>query len=82
MDMRGSEIAGIVDRDSATNRVGDLQTPAEARIGQQDSLPVRRLNRLYFGVARDFRNLEQIGTDLAPAPAMRQHLQMIGGHPS
>ncbi len=80
--MGGRDVAGVVDGDRAADGVGDLQPPAQSGIGQQDALAVGGLQRLHLGVARDLGDLEQKGADLAPAPAMRLHLHLIGGDAS
>src|SRR5450755_813744 len=51
VDVGGRDIARIVDRDGATDGVGDLEASAEARIGQQDALAVRELDRRDIGLA-------------------------------
>ncbi len=75
--MSRRDVAVVVNGDGATDRIGDLQPAAEARIGQQNALAVGLLQRLLFGVARDLGDAKEVGTDFAPAPAMRLHLHLV-----
>src|SRR5712675_2379826 len=80
MDVSGRDVARIVDRDRATDRVGDLQASVEARVGEQDALSVSELDGRYVGLGRNACNaLKELAVFL-PAPAMRLALELVGGH--
>src|SRR6476469_3162463 len=52
----GGDIARIVDRDRAADRIGHLQAAIEAGIGEQDALPVGECDRRDIGLAGDVRD--------------------------
>jgi hypothetical protein len=81
MDMHRRHVAGIVDRDGAADRVGDLQPAAKARIGEQELLALRELDRRHVAIACDFGDAVEIGADLAPPPAVRRGLDLVGADP-
>ena len=76
MQMHRRDVARIVDRDRAADRVGDLQPAVEARIEQQDALAVGELDRRHVGLAGDLGNLVQVGAVFLPAPHVRRGLHL------
>jgi hypothetical protein len=74
MNMHRSDIPRIVDRHRTAHRAGDLQPPAEPRIGQQKLLALGKFDRRDVGAARDLGDFVEIGRDLVPAPAVRDGL--------
>ena len=80
VDVRGRDVARIVDRDRAADGVGDLQPAVQARIEQQDALPIGEFDRRHLGLARDLGNAVQVGAEFAPAPHVRQGLHLGDGH--
>ena len=80
VDMRRRDVARIVDRDRAAHGAGHLQPAAEAGIGEQDALPVGELDRRHIGPAGDVGDPVQDRPVVLPAPAMRQRLDLVGGH--
>src|SRR5436190_10803745 len=78
--MRRRNVTWIVDRDRATDRVGDLQASIEARVGEQDALTVSELDGRYVGLGGNARDAFEELAVFVPAPAMRLALELVGGH--
>jgi hypothetical protein len=76
----GCDVARIVDRDRATDGVGDLQATVEARIGQQDALPVGEIDRRHISLGGDGGQAIEVGLVVPPAPAIGGALHLVGAH--
>src|SRR4029453_7474612 len=79
VQMDGCDIAGVVDRDRAADRVGDLQAAVQSGIEQKDALAVRELDRRYLGLVRNLGDAVQIRAEFAPAPHIGERLHLVGG---
>ncbi len=79
MQMDRRDVARIVDRDGAADRVSHLQAPVQSGIKQKDALPVGEFNRGDVGFAGDFGDLLQVTAVFAPLPHMRKGLHLIDG---
>src|SRR2546421_3755260 len=82
MDVDRGNIARVVDRYGAAHRAGDLQTPAEPRVGQQKLLSFGEFDRRDSGAERDLGNAIEIRRDLAPPPLMGDGLELGGADPA
>ena len=77
--MHRRDVAGIVDRDRATDGVGDLQPSVQARVEQQDALAIGEFDRRNVGLAGDLGNLVEIRAEFLPAPEIGSGLHLAGG---
>ncbi len=74
MDRR--HVARIVDRDGAADDARHLQPAAQARIGEEELLPVGELYGRHVGGLGDLGDAREIGRDVAPAPQPRHRLHL------
>ena len=82
VDVGGRDVARIIDRDRATDGVGDLQAAVEAGIGEQDALPVGELDRRDVGLAGNVGDAIEVLAVFLPAPAVGRGLHLVGGDPA
>ena len=79
MQMHGRHVAGVVDRDGAADRVGDLQAPVQSGIEQENALPIGELDRGDVGLLCDLGNLREVTAILIPLPHIRRGFHLVYG---